>query len=171
MKRLFLISITILVVVFLISTVSVNAQIKDAPANIAAALLLKLVAFDKAIAGDFVIYVLDAPEVAKELEKGIGKAAQGSTLSKVESGSSLPTTKPQVLYVGSAAKFQEAIAYSRANKILTASGVADLTSKGVTLGVGVGDDGKPKIMLNLTASVEENRDWNPAIMKVASTIK
>ncbi|MBN2010984.1 YfiR family protein [candidate division KSB1 bacterium] len=149
----------------------IYAQLQDAPANIAAALVLKLASFDKGISGDFTIYVIDAPEVAKELEKGVGKTVQGATLSKVESGSTLPSAKPNLLYVGSDAKLQDALKYARENKVLTASAVADLTSKGVTLGIGVGDDGKPKIMLNLTASEEEGRDWNPAIMKVAKTIK
>jgi hypothetical protein len=39
------------------------------------------------------------------------------------------------------------------------------------LGIGVNDDDKPKIILNLTASAAEGLYWNAAIMKFATTIK
>lgn len=55
--------------------------------------------------------------------------------------------------------------------MLTVTNDPGIVSDGATLGVVVGDDGKPKILLNLTSSVEEGVDWNPAIMKVAQTIK
>ena len=150
-----------------------SAQVKDAPANIAAAMLVKLVAFEKKVSsgGDISIYVLGAAEVAAELQKGIGKPIGNATLKSVESGDDLPGNKPSVLYVGNAAKLPAVTKYTHENKILSATGLPDLVSKGVTLGFGVGEDGKPKILLNLTTSVEEGLEWNPAIMKVATTIK
>lgn len=51
------------------------------------------------------------------------------------------------------------------------SGLPDLASKGVTLSFGIDGDGKPAIKLNLTSTIEENVVWNPAIMKVVTTVK
>lgn len=152
----------------------VNAQVKEAPANVIAALIVKLAGFEKNIsgnAGDITIYVLGAADVANELKKGIGKQIGNATLKSVETGNNLPTNKPAILHVGDASKAQEAIQYTRSNKILSTTGQPNLVTDGVTLGIGVGEDGKPKILLNLTSSVEEGLDWNPAIMKVAKTIK
>ena len=55
-------------------------------------------------------------------------------------------------------------------KFVLAPAKPSLSASGVTLGFGV-TGGKPKILLNLTSSVDEACDWNPAIMKVAKTIK
>jgi len=160
----------ILLLLFACSTVM--AQVSDAPASVAAALCIKVAAYEKNIAsaGDLSVYVLDDAAVAAELKKGIGQAIGKSKLAAVESGSSLPASKPSLLFVGSAGKLAEAIKYSRDNDILSVTGQPDLVSGGVTLGFGI-EGGKPKIMLNLSSSVEENCDWNPAIMKVAKTIK
>jgi len=44
-----------------------------------------------------------------------------------------------------------------------------LTTLGISLGIGL-EDGKPKILLNLSASKDEGIDWNPAILKIATTL-
>jgi len=51
------------------------------------------------------------------------------------------------------------------------TGKPDLVKEGVALGIGVGSDGKPKVILNLSATAEENLTWNPAILKMARIIK
>ena len=108
----------------------------------------------------------DAPEYSKAIGKNIGKA----TLKKVDSGDGVPASKPNILFVGKSADVAKAIEYSRANKILSVTGVVDHVNKGVTLGIGV-EGGKPKILLNLSSSSDEGLDWNPAIIKIAKTIK
>jgi len=156
----------------LITTLYLHAQTTDAPPNVAAALTMKLVSLEKKISagGDITIYVISAPKVADELKKGIGKKIGKATLKNVESGSDLPAAKPTFIFVGKKADVSTAIEYSRKNKILSVTGTLDYVNQGVSLGIGVGG-GKPKIVLNLSASVEESLDWNPAIMKVAKTIK
>jgi hypothetical protein len=144
------------------------AQVKDTPAPIAAALLVKVISFEKNISSsDITIYVLGSSEITAELKKAIGQA----NIKNVLSGNSLPATKPSILFIGDANKIAVAIEYTRKNKILSATNIPDLVAKGVTLGFGLGDDNKPKILLNLNSSVEEGLDWNPAIMKVAQIIK
>jgi hypothetical protein len=166
--------IIILLVAFMIMSGSqLYSQVKSAPASIAAAMALKVVGFEKGMdkGGDITIYVLGANDVADELKKGVGKPVGKANLKEVLAGDNLPATKPTILFLGNAAKFDAAIQYTHANKVLSVTGLPELASKGISLGFGVGDDNKPKILLNLSASVEEGLDWNPAILKVAQTIK
>jgi hypothetical protein len=146
-------------------------QVQTAPPGLAATLIVKLAAFEKGISSSpgVTIYVLADPKVAVELEKGVGTAIGQSRLSSVLSGTRLPAEKPSILFVGGGARPEEAIAYSRSQKILSVTANPEWIARGVNLGVGVGNDGKPKVLLNLTATAEENCDWNPAIMKLAKT--
>jgi hypothetical protein len=150
-----------------------SAQTKKAPAEVAAAMLVKVAAFEKGLSGGEVIsiYVWGDAGVAAELQKGIGQLIGKSSLKSVESGNGLPTQKPSILFVGAAPNVDAALQYSHANKILSATGNPNLINKGITLGFGIGDDNKPKIFLNLNGSVQEGLEWNPAIMKIAKLVQ
>jgi len=152
---------------------SSSGQILDAPPSVAAALTVKLAAFYKNIDadGDVTVYVMGSPQIAAELEKGIGTAIGPSKLARVFSGEKAPGQKPSILFVGNQVNLDEALAYSRARKILTVTSLPDLVDRGVTLGIGVGNDGKPKVILNLESTMAENITWNPAIMKIARTVR
>ena len=143
-----------------------------APPKIQAGLFLKLLGFNKGIAsgGDISIHVVASPEFAAAMKKAVGKAVGKGRLSSVTEGNSVPTEKPTVIYVGDSSKTHEVISYTRANKILSITGLPDQVNNGITLGVGV-LGGKPKIMLNISSSKEEGVDWNPALLKIASVIK
>ncbi|HDQ44321.1 MAG TPA: DUF4154 domain-containing protein [bacterium] len=149
-----------------------QGQLKKTPADVAAAMLVKVAEFERNLSDgrDIQIYVMAAPEVAAELKKGIGSLIGKSTLRGVESGAGLPSTKPSILYVESASEVDRVLGYTRSQKILSATGNPDLVEKGITLGFGVGDDGKPKIVLNTVGSVQEGLDWNPAILRIARTV-
>ncbi len=163
-KHKFLLTVSLLVVFNGLLT----AQVNEAPAPIAAALLVKVIGFEKNIsAGDITIYVLGSGSMASELKKVIGQA----NIKSVQSGNSLPSSKPSILFVTDDGKTDVTTKYTQENKVLSATNIPDLVSKGVTLGFGVGSDNKPKILLNVTSSAEEGLDWNPAIMKVAQIIK
>jgi len=172
MKRL---QLTVAAAAVLLSLVAGPAacQVQDAPPSIAAALTVKLAAFYKNIDtdGDVSVYVMGSPQVAAELEKGIGTSIGTSKLARVLFGEEVPGQKPSILFVGNQVNLDKALAYSRARKILTVTGLPDLVDRGVTLGIGVGNDGKPKVILNLMSTVEENVSWNPAIMKIARTVR
>ncbi|MCD4691787.1 MAG: YfiR/HmsC family protein [Calditrichales bacterium] len=172
MKNLRIIIISLLFLTF--APQHIQAQIKSAPAQLTAAFIIKLAAFEKNLSGsekDITIYVMGAPKVAKEFKKGIGKKIGKATLKNVVEGKRLPNTDPSILYVGNSSKLKEALKYTRSNKILSVTGVPKLVKEGVTLGIGIGKDGKPEIFLNLASSAEEELNWNPAIMKVAKIIK
>ena len=168
MKRFRVLIGTGLVVLLLFLNSQVAAQTEEAPASIAAALLVKVIGFEKNLStSDIKIYVLGSNDMADELKKVIGQAK----IKTVQSGNSLPSSKPSILFVADEGKADDATKYTQENNVLSATNIPDLVSKGVTLGFGVGSDNKPKILLNVTSSAKESLDWNPAIMKVAQIIK
>lgn len=160
--------ILLIIILLFILNIVVLAQTKEAPEPIAAALLVKVIGFEKKISqGDISIYVLGSWNMTKELQKIIGQA----NIKNVESGNNLPSTTPSILFVCDKSKVDEAIKYTQDNKILSVTNIPDIVTDGVTLGFGVGDDNKPKILLNINSSAKEGLNWNPAIMKVAQIIK
>jgi hypothetical protein len=156
-----------------LSAVSALSQIQPAPAPVAATLIVKLAAFEKTLAagGDLSFHVTGDPGLAAELRKGVGLAVGRSRLARVSAGSGLPQEKPSVLVIGGSAALKEALAFTRSRKVLSATAVPEWVAEGVTLGVGIGNDGKPKVLLNLSSTVDEGLDWNPAILKLAKTIQ
>lgn len=149
---------------------SVMGQTAAAP-NVVAALLVKLGGFDKAVgAADVTIYVMGAPDVATALTKAVGSKMGAGKLTAVHSGSAAPTDKPSIVFVGAGSEVA-AMAYTRANKVLSVTGDPALAQKGVTLGIAVGANGKPAVFLNLAGSQAEGCNWNPAITKIAKIIK
>jgi hypothetical protein len=174
MKRLLPTASVALLFAFICGEAQLYAEPDEVPANMIAAILIKVAGFEKNLSGssgDLTIYVMGAPNVAEELKTAIGKKIGQATVANVEKGENLPGTKPALLYIGNATKVDEAIQYSRTNKILSVSGIPELVAKGVTVGIDIGEDGKPKILLNLTSSAAEGLDWNPALLKFAQTMK
>jgi hypothetical protein len=159
--------------VFLFSHSPLLSQAGDAPANVAAALLVKAAAFERRTAGggDVSVYVLGGRDVAAELKKGTGQALGASVLKTVQEGADLPSAQPTILFIGDKAKAADAIAYCRTRKVMSAAASPDLVKKGVSLGFGISGGGSPEIWVNLKASLEEGLDWNPALMKVAKTVQ
>ncbi len=167
----------LLTVLFIVSIICIDhafAQMKDAPADVAAAIIIKIAAFEKKVSSEeksITIYVLGDPAVAAEFKKGIGQSIGKATLKNVERGAGLPGSPPDILYIGDRTNIKAVLEYTHTNKVLSATGIPDLVEKGVALGVGIGEDDKPKVLLNLTGSAEEGLNWNPAVIKIAKTIK
>lgn len=159
--------------IFIALSVSSPAQVENAPASLAVALTLKLAAFEKHISmnEDVSLFVFGAPDVAAEFETVIGNSIGNATLSTVSQGDTLPEEPPTILFVGPKTDVDQALSYSRKHKILSITASPGLVNRGITLGIGVGKDGKPVIKLNLSATIEEGITWNPAIMKIAKTVK
>lgn len=161
----------VLILLLLCSAVrSENYEI--APLKIQSAIFLKLLAFVKDLdgGGDISVHVIGNPEFADEMKKALGREIGKSKIVSVEETSELPSQRPSIIYVGDPAKLGEIVAYTRSSKILSITGLPDLVSKGVTLGIGVAE-GKPKILLNISASEKEGIVWNPAIMKISTPVK
>ena len=144
-----------------------------APPNIAAALTMKVVKYERNVAGsgNISVYVLGNQDIQTQFEKGIGKEIGSATLKSVYGGNELPSTPPNILFVGEQSLLEPAIQYAQEQQVLTVTQIPDLVSRGVALGIGVGDDAKPKIIINLNSSKQHGLDWNATIMKIAKTVE
>lgn len=144
----------------------------NAPEPLQAALLLKVLALDNDIntGSEVSIHVINSPGVAELLKKAIGKKIGKSVLTNITQGPELPSRKPSVIFVGNSADISKVTRYTRTNKILSVTGIPDLVAKGVTLGIAA-LRGKPKLLLNLVASENEEVKWNPALLKISTIIK
>ncbi|MDJ0835963.1 MAG: YfiR family protein [Acidobacteriota bacterium] len=159
-------AVALLLVLVLLGTPAPSQD--KAPPNIQAALFMKLLAFYTNLGSDpFTIHVVGAPNVAKALKTYIGKKAGKAKLKSVTEGSGPPNGVAQIVYVGQDAG--TLTKYCQANGVLSITGISKYVNEGVTLGIGV-ENGKPKILLNLSSTKAENINWNPQILKVASTI-
>ena len=150
------------------------ANIAVAPPQIQAALFVKLLSFHNGIngGGDISVHVIGAPDFAAEMTKIIGVKIGQSTLTAINEGedSDSLTEKPSAIYIGDASKLDDVIRYTRANKVLSMTGIPELVSAGITLGIGV-SGGKPRVLLNISSSKDEDIDWNHAILKVSTTFE
>ena len=166
--KLIKIVVFIFISLLFIDSNQVQAQVYPIPGDIAARLLVKVIDFEKNISKkDITIYVQGAPDIAKALQKYVGQAG----ITEVLSGSSLPTTKPTIYFVSNAGYLADVIKYTRNNKVLSVSNYPAFVETGITLGFGVGEDKKVKILLNVASSEEEGLEWKPAIMKVAQIVQ
>ena len=146
---------------------------KQAPNNVAVALLVKVLSFEKrlSITDEISIFVLNNHELAEAFIGARGEKIGRGTISEIISGSKLPRRKPTIICIGADADVAEITAYTRKNEVMSVTIVPDMVDKGVSLGVGIGEDNKPKIMVNLVASKEEGLEWNTAILKSAKVVK
>ncbi len=146
---------------------------KDAPPDVASALLIKLLAMEKNLsaAGEVSIHVIGSPALAEAFSKAAGIPIGGAKLGKVTGGDVLPSYKPTVICLADASKAATVTEYTRREKVASITCAPQAVSAGVSLGVGVGDDGKPEVLLNMAASKAEGLNWNPAILKVAKTVE
>ncbi len=159
----------------IISTLLLNANIsfgqKEVPANQVVPLTIKVLALNKSLKGNVKIYVIGNDAIANELKKNIGNTIVAATITDVDAGNDVPSGKYEIVYVCNPGKVNAAKNYAKQHKSLTITNIPSLAFEGVTLGFGLDDDKKQVIFLNLSSSSEQGMEWNPAIMKVAQTIK
>jgi hypothetical protein len=134
---------------------------QKAPANLRAAIIVKILAFEKGYKPNGSIFVIGDNDLASQLQ------ASGK-FSKVETGSS-PSGSFNAVYCDDAGAVGAVTSYTRSKKVPSLTGVLGLVEKGITVGVGI-DGGKPKILMNLSSSQAEGLDWNPAIFNIVTKI-
>ena len=142
----------------------------EAPVNVQIALLSKVLDLNRALAGDVIIHVVGADEFAAALGAFKGKRFGSRTLADVTTGGPVPAGTAQVVYLGDAGQVDAVMAHSRANGIMTVTGLPALVAKGISLGIGI-EGGKPAILINAAASRAERIDWNPAILKISTVVE
>lgn len=158
------------IVMLLLFLGTINAQ-ESAPPSLAATTTIKLLALNKSLKGNVKIFVVGSDAITNELKKNVGNTIAGMVLSKVESGSDVPSEKYDIIFCANSNKAASVKSYAKRHKSLSVTNIPDLVFSGITLGFGIDDDKKPLIFLNLSSSSDQDMDWNPAIMKVAQTVK
>jgi hypothetical protein len=78
--------------------------------------------------------------------------------------------RPTLLFVGSTARPEDVLPFTRKRKVISATNVAGFVERGVTVGVTV-ENNRPRVLLNLVGSEREGINWNPKILKIAKTIR
>ncbi len=138
-----------------------------APPAMQAAVLLKLLVFNKQIAAadSIVVHVVGSAEFAEALREAVGTAIGSGHLARVTEGRGLPSRKPHALYVGDAGKVRDVVAYTRENDVLSMTGLPELMQEGVTLGVGVESE-KLRVYFDAESSREEGATWEAGLLKV-----
>ncbi|MCB2200910.1 YfiR family protein [bacterium] len=157
-----------------------HAQVGKGTASFTAWNLLKTLSMENSIAGkttDISIHVIGDAEVAAELSSKVGETIGSATLKHVDSGYGLPSSPPDVIYIGNpdeymidSEKLRSLVDYARDNKVISVTYEPILIYKGVTLGIGAQESGTAKFMLNLQASKDQGLNWNKAFIKLAETI-
>lgn len=144
---------------------SFSAVAQEVPAQLQAAMLMKLLKFYNNIENkEFSIYFYGETDIFDLVQKQIGTSIGNAKLVKVEKGNDLPDEKFDVVYVArDPAKASE---YCIKFKSLSMTGKTELTAQNISLGVAVKDN-KPKVLLNLSQSKEEGVSWAPTILKMA----
>ena len=146
-------------------------NLENPPADLTAALILKVAGFEQGLSkkrNPLVIYVLGAPDVAESLRAGVGRQIGSAIVGKVLAGNNLPAEKPDILYVGNEVKSKVALIYSQAKKVLSVSSVPSVVRQGVSLGISVGSNRKPLILINRSASAIEGNHWNGNVNDIAT---
>ncbi len=167
-------SITFFLVGLLLIVSTYTVKASEPPPEIVSALIIKLMPFEQTLMsgnGDMTIHVIGSTALADALQKVVGWQIGSRKLGTVTVSDNLPSEKPDVLCITDEKILIEAIEYSRKEKILSMTNDLELVKKGVSLGIGVNEKGKPSISLSLESSKKENLNWNSAVLKIAKTIK
>lgn len=161
------------------------------PAKLALLVMLKVLTYDRNLAargeGDFVVYVAVEPgqeSARKELERAVEELR----------GAALRARPVRFVYgpVGTAEELGKQLVAHQAQAVLALAGLSDaglaalaqaagelklytlsldpsLVERSVAVGV-TNDGGRPKILLNLSASRRMNATFEPAVLKLARII-
>lgn len=137
------------------------------------ALALKVLPFAKAKNLDMEkirFHVMGSKTVAEKLKSLIGGDIGKARIVEVTEGSELPAVAPSVIYIGGKQDLAAALDYAKRQSVLTLTGNPEIVENGPAIGIG-GVNDKPKIFVNLATSKDEGIQWEPAIFKIATTVK
>jgi len=143
---------------------------EELPARLQVALMSKIIAMENNLAAksDISIYVLDAPKITKLLQSEVGLKIGYSRLIKVDNGKKIPKMKYDIIYIGSFSQEEAAVDYAIRHNVMSLYPIIEGMHNSGSLGLGI-KSGRPTFLLNIGQSKDEGLDWNPAILKVAST--
>jgi hypothetical protein len=180
---------------FLVLPLPSTAQPMPLPAESQVPLLLKILTYDRhfetkagreVVVG--IVYVAGDPEsrnAAEEVGQTFYKFA-GKTVKKipvkfvmVEYTSAAEVEKlfkaqnVKVVYVtpGNARNIVDLVRISQANGLTSATGVPEYVKKGIAVGVGMRQDKKPQIHINLKSSKSEGSEFDASLLQIAEVQK
>lgn len=143
-----------------------------APPELAAALLCRLAGMRLEPAeSEIVVHVMGDREVASALKALQGRSVGAVTLREVSSGTRLPEEAPSILYIADKTQVSHVASYCRANKVLSVSGQPEIFSYGTAIGIGVGEGGRPLIILNSKLATSEGWLWGDDFASIATVIR
>jgi hypothetical protein len=146
----------------------------EALPNVTVSTGLKIISMQKQFSGKsegITVYVLGDNNVAKAFQAVTEQQFGSMKLARVLFGEDLPAEKPDVLFIGDRNKADQAIKYTRENKVLSMARSDRLIPKGVTLTIYTSPDGGTVITMNMSGALLEGIDVNPATLKVARVAK
>jgi YfiR/HmsC-like len=168
MNKRFLIkrmTITISLILIALASATNFAQSMPVPANLQAALFQKIFAFDKTLAakGNVQVAIIgnSSSDIVAALQS-VGISAKAVNSDQVPSDVSVVYIMPGV----TSTKQQSA-----SKGILSISGVPSYAENGsVSIGLGV-EDGKPKIIINMSQLKAERQELSADLLKIAKIIQ
>ena len=192
MRLIIIFAIKIFLVLFLISPLT--GEEIPVPLDLQAKLLLKILTFDRNLEkradSAVVVGIVYNPEntdskkakseFSKALEKYSDKKVKGLPVSQIGLKYSswaglldnIKSYNVSVLYVtsGNSDNLKGVLKASRADSVLTVTGVPKYVEEGVSIGFGLKEN-KPEIIVNLSSAEAEGADFSSQLLKLAKVIK
>jgi len=162
----------LILVLLLVLTISLSAKITQSSPGKAAQSVISVGVFEKNLAktGEISIYVLGNKKVASNLKNYLNQKIGKAKLKQVKYGETLPSEKPDILFLGQKKKVEQVKKYCRKNNVLSITNLPSLVNKGITMGIGM-QDGQTQLVLNPDSTKKEGVKWKSAIMKIAKVNK
>ncbi len=160
-------------IIVLALTANIFGQYKPAQPTQVSQMLSMACVFEKNISAqtECNIYVYNSPDIQNAIKSFKGQKLGNATLKSLTSGSTLPSTKPDIVLIGNAENYAKILNYCNDNDVLSLTNIPDLVKEGVTLGMGVDGSGTPKLLINPKGVAAQGKNFNPAIMKMAKVFK
>lgn len=116
------------------------------------------------------VYIYKDDGVTTAMKSFEGQKVGSVILKEVASGSDLPASQPDILFIGDKDKSEALITYCNENAVLCLTSEPDIVKEGASLGVTL-KGGKAMLLLNPKGVAAQKQSFNPAIMKIAKVSK
>jgi hypothetical protein len=164
------------------------------PADVQITLLLKILTYDRSFLAKAksgvtigIVYVASDPQSVKAKDDIVKtlQAVADRTIKNVpikfmpveyRNPASLETavrTGVNVFYIapGNADGLAQLMKVSHTRGITTATGVPEYVQRGIAIGIGIKQDKKPDILINLPSSRSEGSDFDASLLRIATVVK
>lgn len=172
----------------------VLAQGAPVPADLQVTLILKVLTYDRRLLQEsttevnvgILYFPSNAGSVAARnaveqiLQQFADKTVKGRPIRHVaieyttaaELQSRVVANRINVLYVapGNSEHLESVLQVSQKNGIVTATGVPDYVTRGVSVGIGLRQD-KPHILINLTSARSEGSEFDASLLRIATVVR